>query len=496
MKLKRNAKRSRNYYAVWTDEHGIQRQRTTGTSIRKLAAEIGAKWEADARRVREGLVDPAQLAQRDAARLPIGRHLEDYLEWCRASGQSPDGLRTKEVQIRGFLEAQGCATLRDVTPALLVRHMKQIVGTGRAPRTANLTRMNVVAFLNWCRDDRRISGHDITRRTAPKLDEAQDCRRRRRALTAEELERLRMASLPSGRWWTYQLAIWTGLRRGELAQLRWTDLDLEAGELRVRASISKNGQDATLPILPPAAESLEALRRLNPDSELVVPRVPAKESLYVDLELAGIQGRTRTGSCAPNAAGERVDFHALRTTCATMLALAGVPTLHLKRFMRHSSIAMTDRHYTKLRTTDLRAELERAMERPVALAATGTDGLTPKLTPTTATNGAIRGVSGYKVSPGNRGLMLAASAGPWGDYDHPSASGGDHAKTPRKHGPVAQRPTADGEIPDGKAGSAGGLTPKLTPQADSDPEEARLLLLIEALSPRALERLRGLLAAP
>ena len=61
-------------------------------------------------------------------------------------------------------------------------------------------------------------------------------------------------------------------------------------------------------------------------------------------------------------------------------------------------------------------------------------------------------------------------------------------------GPVAQRPTADGEIPAGKAGSAGGLTPKLTPLADSDPEDARLLLLIQALSPRALERLRGLLA--
>jgi hypothetical protein len=72
-----------------------------------------------------------------------------------------------------------------------------------------------------------------------------------------------------------------------------------------------------------------------------------------------------------------------------MLALAGVPTLHLKRFMRHSSIAMTDRHYTKLRTTDLRAELERAMERPVALAATGTDGLTPKLTPVATTDASL-----------------------------------------------------------------------------------------------------------
>ncbi len=441
MKLKKN-KKSTKWYAVWKDENGVERQRSTGQTVRKLAEELGKKWEADAARVREGLVDPAQLAQRDAALLPATKHLEDYLEWCRMDGQDPAGLRTKETQIRAFLESQACRSLKEITPAQLVRFMAEIVRKGRAPRTANLHRMNVLAFLNWCRDYRRITSHDITRRTVPKLGEAQDCRRKRRALTQLELDLLRMVSLPSGRWWTYQLAVWTGLRRGELRRLRWSSVDLESGEIHVPASITKNGQDATLPILPAARESLDALRRLNPDSELVVPRVPADDTLYRDLELAGIQGRTRTGSCTTNAAGERVDFHALRTTCATMLANAGVPVLHLKRFMRHGSIAMTDRHYTKLRTTDLRSELERALEQRVQLAATGTETLTPKLTPTIATNGASRGASGYKLHPGIRGLEGAASGGPRGDYDHRGTSGYEQAKTTTKHGPVAQRPRA------------------------------------------------------
>ena len=45
------------------------------------------------------------------------------------------------------------------------------------------------------------------------------------------------------------LAISTGLRRGELAGLRWDDLDLEAGELRVRTSIVavKGGAEAGEP---------------------------------------------------------------------------------------------------------------------------------------------------------------------------------------------------------------------------------------------------------
>ena len=67
MKLKKN-NRSRNWYAVYVDERGHLRERTTGTAIKKLAGEIAAKWAADALAVREGLVDPAQLAQRPAAR--------------------------------------------------------------------------------------------------------------------------------------------------------------------------------------------------------------------------------------------------------------------------------------------------------------------------------------------------------------------------------------------------------------------------------------------
>jgi hypothetical protein len=62
--------------------------------------------------------------------------------------------------------------------------------------------------------------------------------------------------------------------------------------------------------------------------------------------------------------------------------------------MRHGNVAMTDRHYTKLRTSDLRAALQLAVARPVEPAATGTETLTPKLTPTppeSGRNGGRRG---------------------------------------------------------------------------------------------------------
>ena len=39
-------------------------------------------------------------------------------------------------------------------------------------------------------------------------------------------------------WALYVLAISTGLRRGELLGLRWEDLDVERGVLRVRRSLT------------------------------------------------------------------------------------------------------------------------------------------------------------------------------------------------------------------------------------------------------------------
>jgi len=40
----------------------------------------------------------------------------------------------------------------------------------------------------------------------------------------------------------YQIAAWRGLRRGELAGLRWSDIDLDAGLLRVERSVGYSGE--------------------------------------------------------------------------------------------------------------------------------------------------------------------------------------------------------------------------------------------------------------
>jgi integrase len=60
----------------------------------------------------------------------------------------------------------------------------------------------------------------------------------------------------------YLTAAFTGLRRGELLQLEWRDLHLDAERpfVNVRASISKNHKQAMLPLHSDLVAALSRLR--------------------------------------------------------------------------------------------------------------------------------------------------------------------------------------------------------------------------------------------
>src|SRR5262249_3535011 len=59
--------------------------------------------------------------------------------------------------------------------------------------------------------------------------------------------------------------------------------------------------------------------------------------------------------------GAVLDFHALRVTLGTRLSDANVPLVRAQRIMRHSDPKLTANLYTKPASSDLRADLERAV---------------------------------------------------------------------------------------------------------------------------------------
>lgn len=143
----------------------------------------------------------------------------------------------------------------------------------------------------------------------------------------------------------YEVAVYTGLRRSELAGLRWRDVELDGASpvLVVPASLAKSGKAADVPLRASLAASLRAWRddrdKLDPMAP-VFDNVPQQllQRMKRDLQAAGIPF---IDEC-----GRRLDVHALRHTTATWLSESGVAPRDAQAIMRHSKIDLTMRAYT------------------------------------------------------------------------------------------------------------------------------------------------------
>jgi hypothetical protein len=136
------------------------------------------------------------------------------------------------------------------------------------------------------------------------------------------------------------MAAHTGLRRSELAALKWADLHLEEAKpfALVRASTTKNSKVAPMSLHPELVDALRQLKGESQPDELVFKRFPRIERFKRDLKKAGIPYQDGLGRYA--------DFHSLRKTLGTNLAKAGVPRRTAMSVMRHSDGKLTDKIYT------------------------------------------------------------------------------------------------------------------------------------------------------
>ncbi|KAA9130322.1 tyrosine-type recombinase/integrase [Marinihelvus fidelis] len=124
------------------------------------------------------------------------------------------------------------------------------------------------------------------------------------------------------------LAINTGLRRGELWNLKWGDVDFREKMLTVHGLGAKSGQTRHVPLNAVAFETINIHRgEANPGAnELVFGKHEFIKTWNRVLRKAGIQN---------------FRFHDLRHTFASKLVSAGVPLNTVRELMGHSNLEMT-----------------------------------------------------------------------------------------------------------------------------------------------------------
>ena len=172
-------------------------------------------------------------------------------------------------------------------------------------------------------------------------------------LSPEELERLLDAmdkdhDMQAANF--MRMALFTGMRRGELFRLEWRDIDFERGFILLRDP--KGGSDQKIPLNAPARELLTHHPRVG-ESAYVFPGRGGGKRIDIKKAVNRIKERAELPK----------DFracHGLRHVYASMLASSGeVDMFTLQKLMTHKSPAMTQR-YAHLRDDALRKASELA----------------------------------------------------------------------------------------------------------------------------------------
>ena len=291
------------------------------------------KLAEDREKERNGLIAPKSV--REAATQPLTALLDDFLRELESRGRTRNTLKKYRDTLRKLFARCQWQNIRDVTGRSFCLWRNH---SGLRGKTLNDLLVCATSFFEWLERQRMLTENPL------KYVERVDTRGRqqfRRALTVAEIKTL-LATAPHLRAVVYLTAIFTGLRRNELNQLRWSHLHLDGPEpfVCVPAAITKNKKESTLPLRPEVVEGLRSIRPPDaaPFQYVFHRRVPRVRTLQKDLSRAGI--------VFIDESGRRLDFHALRVTLGTLLATNGVPLVNAMHLMRHSDPKLTMKVYT------------------------------------------------------------------------------------------------------------------------------------------------------
>ncbi|OPX90294.1 MAG: putative prophage phiRv2 integrase [Pelotomaculum sp. PtaB.Bin104] len=315
----------------------------------------------------------------------VERWIRDYAE----SNLAPKTLSSyKDMLKKYILPALGKLKVEQITPVHLmefytnlqedgIRHDKK--PGGLSPKSISYAHRIISSILQDATQWQVIGSNPCSRVKPPKVTKKQaacyDEEQTATMLAALETEELKYQSM-------LQLALFTGLRRGELMGLEWQDVDFDKKTLEIRQSSQylpgkgvftkspKNESSERLLSLPPfLIDLLRQYRRQQSEDRLKVGDLwQGSDRLFTTWDGRPMHPDTPTrwfSKFIKKHGLPHLPFHGIRHTAATMLINQGLPAKSISGRLGHADIGTTMNiygHYLKSADREAADRLEKAYQ--------------------------------------------------------------------------------------------------------------------------------------
>ena len=262
----------------------------------------------------------------------------------------PKNFKNQKTHLTWWKSQIGCYMLSDLKPALVTQCRDNLLseeitpGKRRSPATVSRYMASMSHAVNLAvREWEWLKNNPFSQ-----IKKLKEPRGRTRFLNEEERNRLLIACKASRNKVLHTivvLAISTGMRRGEILNLKWKDVDLSRSQLTLLET--KNDERRAVPVVGLAHQLLAKLSKVRRiDSQLVFPGRNPEKPLIID---------TAFNSAKKNAKIEDFRFHDLRHTAASYLAMNGATLAEIAEVLGHKTLEMAKRyaHLSEAHTTSI-----------------------------------------------------------------------------------------------------------------------------------------------
>ncbi len=328
------------WWASYVDASGKRVRRSTGSTSRKEAEALEAKWKLEVYRLQQWEEQP----ERSFDELML-----IYIRATENEKRSAERDKTSLANLYPFFTGR---SLNSLTRKDINAYISQRKTDGVVNATINREVSLLSAAINYAINELEWDILNPAQGRKLKIPEARICwisRVEAAALIQASGNIPRADHLPD----FIRLALHTGCRKNELLKLDWQRVDLKNALFYLEGEHTKAGKRRTVPLNSEAKQALLNRARFRashcPDSPWVFCNKQGgrvndlKNSFATACKRVGIQ-----------------DFriHDLRHTCAAWLVTSGVPLTEIRDLLGHSSVTMTEK-YAHLAPENVRAAVQR-----------------------------------------------------------------------------------------------------------------------------------------